>query len=75
MNSKFSFTKSGRLSILTMDNLKLKDIEEFCAEARKLGLGDNDILHTSRQGLLGPIIGWRFDIPVIPANEVKTDAG
>lgn len=73
MNPNFGFTTAGRLAFKTMHNLKLKDVEEFCTEARRLGLGDDAILGTSRQGLLGPINGWYFDVPVVPANEVKTD--
>lgn len=68
-NVNFKFTSSGKLAITDMQNLKLKDIEDFCAEARRLGLGDNALLKTSIQGLLGPVIGWHFHIPVVPANE------
>lgn len=73
MNPNFDFTSFGALKINKMENLKLKDIEEFCAEARKLGLGDNAILNTSRQGLIGPIIGWHFTVPVVPRNQVSAE--
>lgn len=73
MNEKFSFTTSGVLDIKTMDHLTLKDIEEFCEEARRLGLTDNAALGTRRQGLLGPVIGWYFSVPVVPANRETFD--
>lgn len=71
MNANFSFTSSGMLFMKSMDNIKLKDVEEFCVEARKLGMGDNAILETSRQGFIGPINGWFFRIPVIPVSEAS----
>lgn len=64
MGSNFSFSSYGILKIDDMSNLTLKDVEEFCAEARRLGLGDNTHLSTSRQGLLGPVTGWYFSVPV-----------
>lgn len=52
----------------------LSDIEYFCSEARRLGLTDNSRLFTSRQGYLGPIIGWYFDVPVQPKETNEQQA-
>lgn len=51
---------------LKATNPTLADLEAFCAEARRLGLGDNEPLRPFRQGLMGPVISWHFDVPVVP---------
>jgi hypothetical protein len=49
----------------------LKEIEEFCAEARRLGVRENDRLFFSRQGLTGTITCLYFSVAVIPKSEAK----
>lgn len=66
MNEKaFELKAAGTLSLKTTTPT-LAQIEEFCAEARRLGLGDAAPLRMFRQGILGPQVGWHFDIPVEP---------
>jgi len=54
-------------SIDLMPPATLEDVEAFCREARKLGVSEKSPLHTTRQGLVGPIVGWYFSVPVVPA--------
>lgn len=61
----FELRTTGSLHLKTTSPT-LAQIEAFCAEARRLGLRDNETLYTSRQGLMGPINGWYFVIPVVP---------
>jgi hypothetical protein len=74
MDKPFILHTSGSLQLKDTNAITLKILEEFCAEARRLGLPDNQRLHTSRQGMLGPISAWHFDIPVIP-KEVNQQCG
>lgn len=68
----FSLQTFGSLR-LTNTSPTLAQIEEFCTEARRLGLPDKAMLRTSRQGLLGPVEAWYFDIPVTPKESNATD--
>jgi hypothetical protein len=61
----FELQTSGSLTLKAGQNT-LAQLEEFCAEARRLGLPDNARLFTARQGMLGPIAGWYFSVPVEP---------
>lgn len=58
------FTR-GELQLKTT-NPKLAELEAFCAKARELGLPDNTAVHTLRQGLMGPVVGWHIDVPTEP---------
>lgn len=57
---------SGWLTLKLGNQITLKDLEEFLAEARQLGLPDNAQIYTTRQSFLGPISSFSFKIPVEP---------
>lgn len=64
----FEYRAAGSIDLKTPATLA--DVEEFCREARKLGVAETSPLFTSRQGLVGPITGWHFAVPVVPKNEL-----
>ena len=65
----FEYQASGTLEL--KGPITLTELEEFCKEARRYGVGENAPLHTSRQGLVGAIQGWYFFVPVAPKIYVK----
>lgn len=68
----FELRTSGNL-VLNSSIPTLAELEAFCAEARRLGLGDHRRLYTSRQGMFGPIHEWFFVIPVEPKKVTDAD--
>lgn len=57
---------------LTMGEPKtLESLEAFCAEARRLGVNGQEPLRPFKQTLLGPVVSWHFNIPVIVQNQAK----
>lgn len=63
----FRLHTSGSLNLDTGGRqVTLEDIEEFCEEARRLGLPGGTILRPYRQGSIGQITSWHFDVPVQP---------
>lgn len=70
--SGFETTISGKLSLKSLTPT-LQEIEQFCAEARRLGVSNDAKLGVlRRQTFLGPTISWYFKFPVVPKIETET---